>query len=159
MAKNKPHVYKKKPNGKADTGRPSSLTPEIKEKITKYFDEYQPYFETPVETQDKEGNVTTKMKRCANPPPSVLRLAEFLNVARSSVWKWMEEEEFSDFLKGKLEKTYSEVLQENALMGEYSQPFAIFAAKNRLGWKDKSEITGEGGKDLIPTEIIIKVIK
>jgi hypothetical protein len=160
MAKNKPHVYKRKANGKADTGRPTKLTPEMKEKTFQFFSEYEPWYECQVEKQDKEGNVTTKMERIANPPPDFLGLAKYLEVSRKTVWEWIRDnEDFRNIIKGFGNEVYSHVLQENAIMGEYNPAFAIFAAKNRLGWKDKNEITGEGGKDLIPTEIIIKVIK
>jgi len=132
-------------------GRLTEFSPEMEKKVRLYFEEYEPFYECPVEKQDKDGNVTTAMERVANPPPSMFRLAKFIGVNRSTVYYWMDSDnEFSDLVKGLLKDSYSEALQENAMMGKYNCSFAIFAAKNRLGWKDKSEITGADNKPLIP---------
>jgi hypothetical protein len=132
-------------------GRPTEYCPEIIEKVKEYFEQYESCYECPVEKQDKDGNVTTKMERIPNPPPDFIGLAKYLGVTRWTVWNWIKKiPEFSNAVKDFGDHIYSHILQENALMGNYSQPFAIFAAKNRLGWKDKSEITGGEGRPLIP---------
>jgi DNA-binding Lrp family transcriptional regulator len=84
------------------------------------------------------------MERCANPPPDFLGLAKYLGISRKTLWEWIrDKEDYRNIIKGFGAEIYSNVLQENAIMGNYSQPFAIFAAKNRLGWKDKTELSGD----------------
>lgn len=128
-------------------GRPTDYSPEILEKAIAYFDEYEPWYESPIDKQGKDGVVETRMERLPNPPPSIIDLARSLGVARSSIYNWMDAHpEFMDTLKKGIERLYPEVLQENAMLGRYSQAFAIFAAKNRMKWTDKNEVTGaEGG--------------
>ena len=128
-------------------GRPTDYSPEILEKAIAYFDEYEPWYESPVDKQAKDGSVETRMERLPNPPPSIMDLDRSLGVARSSIYNWMDAHpEFMDALKKGIERLYPEVLQENAILGRYAGPFAIFAAKNRMKWTDKQEVTGaEGG--------------
>jgi hypothetical protein len=137
--------------GKHPGGRPTTFTPDVLRYTEEYFETYEAWYESPVETQDKQGNVTTRMERHPNPPPSVLDLHRYLKnkgltVSRWSLYDWCdlgkpsEIPEFSQIIKKAAERLYPEVLQENAIMGRYSNPFAIFAAKNRMGWHDKQEV-------------------
>ena len=54
-----------KPNG-----RPTKYKPEYCEGIVDYFKNFEPFYDSPEEKQDKEGNVTTIMKHIPSPPPS-----------------------------------------------------------------------------------------
>jgi len=90
----KQYKYKnKKENGRNETGRPTKLTPEILEKVIKYFNEYEPWYECPVEKQDKDGSITTKMERVANPPPCMFDLTKILDVSRKTIWEWSRDNE------------------------------------------------------------------
>ena len=137
-------------------GRPSKYTPEILEDVRQFFDEYEPWYESPVEIQRKDGAVETRMERLPNPPPSILALHRHLrekgiNISRSVLYHWAENDaEFLTVIKSGLSQLYPEVLQENAILGRYSNAFAIFAAKNRkeLRWTDKQELTGADGGPL-----------
>jgi hypothetical protein len=148
-------------------GRPSTFTPEILEHTQAYFDNFEPWHESPVEKQTKDGNVETRMERVSNPPPSILDLHRYLKskgltVSRWSLYDWndvgksTEIKEFSQIVKEGISRIYPEILQENAIMGKYAQPFAIFAAKNRMGWKDKSEVDNT---HVFPKGIKIEFVK
>jgi hypothetical protein len=127
-------------------GRPTDYSPEMLEKAKAYFDTYEPWYESPIDRQLKDGSVETRMERLPNPPPSILDLSRILGVARSTLYLWMDShEEFSDTVKKGIERLYPEVLQENAILGRYAPAFAIFAAKNRMKWTDKQEVTGADG--------------
>lgn len=141
-------------------GRPTTYTPEISEKAEQYFEEFEPWYESPVITTYKDGRTEERMERIANPPPSILDLHRFLkakslDVSRWSLYDWAEEKnpryiaEFAQIVKSGIERLYPEILQENAIMGKYAQAFAIFAAKNRMKWADKQELTGAGGGAII----------
>ena len=130
--------------------------PKIIKKAIQFLEEYEPYFECPVEKQDKNGDVTTRMERIANPPPNIRILAKALGLSKSTLHRYLKNKKSWDTVKELMDLTYSETLQENAIMNMYSGSFAIFAAKNRLGWKDKSEVSGENGQ---PIEIAFKIIE
>lgn len=139
MAKT-PEIGTSKP--KHPGGRPTLYSEAMHEKAIQFFDDWEPWYECPVDTQDKEGNVTTEMKRCANPPPTMLRLAQHLGVTRSTVHLWMTEHpEFSDHIKRASVQCFEDGIMENAIIGQYAAAFTIFAAKNKLGWTDKQENT------------------
>jgi hypothetical protein len=107
------------------------------------------------------------------------KLAEFFDVAVSTVSLWMvEHEEFSDAIKrGRVQadgeiahalyhrakgyshkavKIFADVKSGEEKIIEYVEHYppdtaaAFIWLKNRAGWKDKQEFTGADGKDLIP---------
>lgn len=137
-------------------GRPTTYTPEILEATESYFEDFEPWFENPVTRTLKDGTIEERMERIPNPPPSIIDLhrylkAKGLTVSRWSLYDWADEgkpteiSEFSQCIKNGIARVYPEILQENAMMGKYAQPFAIFAAKNRMKWTDKQELTGANG--------------
>ena len=137
-------------------GRPTKYSPEVLKTALRFFEDYEPWYESPVETQRKDGSTETRMERLPNPPPSILALHRYLRekgleVSRPSLYDWAETDpEFSTVIKDGVARLYPEVLQENAILGKYSNAFAIFAAKNRkeLRWTDKQELTGANGGPL-----------
>lgn len=81
---------------------------------------------------------------------SVTALAGHLGVARSTVFKWAEEnEEFSDALKSGQAAAalwWEKTLRQVAQTGEGNASAAIFGVKNRSSeeWKDKQEVQHVG---------------
>ena len=152
-------------------GRPTTYTPDILRHTEDYFENFEAWYESPVIKTNKDGSTEERMERIASPPPSILDLHRYLKgknitVSRWSLYDWCEKDgkaeipEFSQVIKKGIESLYPEILQENAMMGKYAQPFAIFAAKNRMKWHDKQEIDhthhvepmviqGETGKTLV----------
>jgi hypothetical protein len=137
-------------------GRPTKYSKELLQKAIDFFNNIQPYYEVPVDKQDaKTGNVTTTMQRQANSPLVRRKLANHLGLAMSTIYDWEENNpEFSEAIKKAEARLFEEFLPENGLTGAYSQPFAIFAAKNKLGWTDKTTTESTQNINLnIPKEI------
>jgi 16S rRNA C967 or C1407 C5-methylase (RsmB/RsmF family) len=145
-------------------GRPTTYTPEVLEHAEDYFDNFEPWYENPVSITHKDGRVEEKMERVANPPPSILDLHRYLKsknlaVSRWSLYDWSEEgnarhiKEFAQVIKSGIARLYPEILQENAIMGKYAQPFAIFAAKNRMKWTDKQDLNVSGAITIQSTAV------
>jgi len=143
-------------------GRPTKYSPEMLEKTKLFFDSWEPYFECPIEIQDKEGNVSTKMERQPNPPPTYGELAKKLGVTRSTVWLWTESHpEFSSIYKKLSKKCFEEGMMTAGIMGKYNPSISIFAAKNKLGWTDRQEVTNKFPEPVIfqnPDGITIKKV-
>ena len=97
---------------------------------------------------------------------SVTALAGHIGVARSSIFKWAEENpDFSDALKtgqARAALWWEKTLRNVALTGEGNASAAIFGVKNRSSedWKDKIETdhTSSDGS-LAPTRIIIEAAR
>lgn len=132
----------------AKLGRPTKYKPEYCQELIDFAANAEPYYESPVETQAKDGSVTTEMKRHPNPPPFLQDFAKKLNVNPSTIYEWAKvHPDFSNAIKD-YEEVFARFLQENGLMGHYNAAFAIFTAKNRMGWTDKLEKTVKDGDKL-----------
>ena len=127
-------------------GRKTSIDAQaVKEKTLKWFEDYEPWYENPIEKQDKEGNVTTRMERIANTIPSKCRICKTLGVSRPWFYKLLKDDpKFGAHVEEEIRRLYKWALTENALTGGYNATFAIFTAKNVLGWTDKQDIRTEG---------------
>lgn len=94
---------------------------------------------------------------------SVTALAGYLGVARSTVFKWAEEnEQFSDALKtgqAKAALWWENLLCHVATTGEGNASAAIFGVKNRNreDWKPDSQIQAESMEDM--TRMAIEVVR
>lgn len=125
-------------------GQPTKYRQEYNEEALKYFD-IDAYYETPVTTTTKDGQVVEKMKLIANDFPNIAGLARRLKVDRETLYEWAKvHPEFSNTLN-KCRSMEADILVTNGLKGLYSQPFAIMAAKNIIGWRDKQDVEHSGG--------------
>ena len=108
---------------KPGAGRPTGYRPE-------YAEQLRNYFSAPVSTGDGAVNLF----------PTLARFATNIGVHRETLLEWASKhDEFSDAYKAA--KALQEAnLVEGAMCGVYSQAFAIFTAKNVLGWRDKTEV-------------------
>lgn len=88
----------------------------------------------------------------SKPPPKVAELALVLGVARSTIYEWKKSyPEFSDIIE-EIQSAQEIMLIDNGLGGTYNPTIAkVLLTKH--GYVDKQELTGEAGKDLIPSEI------
>jgi len=78
--------------------------------------------------------------------PSVAGLAIYLKVARSTIYKWADEQpNFSDTLEQIL-ATQEEILTSNGLGGQYSPVITKLMLSNNHGYKEKTEtdVTSKG---------------
>lgn len=108
-------------------GRPSKLTPEMKQDALDYIENYQDVHEHPI--------------------PSVVGMAVVLNVAKSTLYKWAEDEStgFSDTL-AKCNDCQELKLINGGLINTFNPTIVKLALANH-GYSDKqqTEITGANG--------------
>lgn len=92
---------------------------------------------------------------------SVTAFAGHIGVARSTVFKWAEEnQEFSDALKTAQAKAaywWEQSLRQVATTGQGNASAAIFGVKNRSGeeWRDKQEIDHTSSDDSLKPLVIV----
>lgn len=126
----------------APSGRPSKYEDRFVQELIDFFN-VEPYKEVTV--LDKNGG--EKVQLVPNKFPTLARFACNIGVCRDTLYEWstakdakgnLIHEDFSYAYKRA--KDYQEaILAEGALVGSYNSTFAIFTAKNVLGWRDKSE--------------------
>jgi hypothetical protein len=132
-------------------GRPSLYKEEFCQQMLEYFN--IPAYER-LEVIDNTGQVK-EVKAIPNVFPTLARFACNIGVTRDTLYEWSTAKNENGELKHpdfsyayKKAKEYQEAnLVEGAIAGAYAQAFAIFTAKNVLGWKDKieQELTGANG--------------
>lgn len=138
---------------KKKVGRPSKLTNDHLKKIAQYYENHQPYYESPVEYVNKKGIKKTIMERLPNPPPSLLELAEYLGVTRYSVYHWNERNsKFRDIVRTYRNKINEEYIVNNALIGKYNANFARFLLINKHGYREKIEIDSSNSANTKPVQ-------
>lgn len=119
-------------------GRPTDYKEEYCEEIVEYFSE-EPFTEREVTHSKKNGESWTTYEDVANAFPTFAGFAAKIGVHRDTLNEWIKvHPEFSDAYN-KAKDLQEEFLVQNALKNLYAQPFAVFTAKNVLGWRDKSE--------------------
>lgn len=140
---------------KVHPGRPSKYNSKYCKDIIDFFD-IEPHFETPVTITYKDGTTKEEVKLMPSDLPTLAGFAVKLGVSRDTLNEWSNKhKEFSDAIK-RAKECQEHILATNGLQGLYAQPFAIFTAKNVLGWRDKSDtdITTKGEK-IEQTQVII----
>ena len=118
-----------KPAPKAKMGRPSAYKPEYADKLIEYF-------------SDESGKFPTIARFCANH-----------GIRRSVFYHWTTAKDANgnllhpDFAEAhEMARDRQEALLiEGGISGNYNTAFAIFTAKNLIGWRDKQEVTGADG--------------
>lgn len=89
----------------------------------------------------KSGATVEKEVLISNDLPTLAGFAKKIGVHRDSLHQWSKDyKEFSDSIK-RAKEMQENILVTNGLKGLYAAPFAIFTAKNILGWRDKLDIT------------------
>ncbi len=131
----------KKPKTKppAKMGRPTTYKPEYCEEIIKYFS-IEPY--SLVEREIiKDGQSVAIQVREASDFPNFAGFACQIDTHRAVLHDWCEKHpDFADAYK-KAKELQEKWLVTNAMkMNMVSTPFAIFTAKNVIGWRDQKEV-------------------
>lgn len=119
--------------------RPTKYTPEIIEKARKYLSDY---------SKDDIGHVM----------PSVVGLAVYLNISKSTVYDWagQEDNEFSDIVS-QCNDMQELVLMNKGLTGETNASITkLILGKHGYSDKQATELTGADGTSLIPESITVK---
>ena len=120
-------------------GRPPKYTPELCEKLVKYFN--VPHTIKTVERFFyKNGDTKEKDVEVANTLPLIQDFCFKNDISKQSFYRWVKQySDFSDSYnigKGMQEQMWIN----NTLKGLYNAPFAIFTGKNMFKWRDKQEI-------------------
>lgn len=149
---------------KRSVGRPSVFKEEYADQLLAYFDK-EAYERVPL--LDKEGNEKGS-EIVPNKFPTLARFATMVGVTRETLHDWATSRNEDESLKYpnfsyayKKAKEYQEaILVEGAMANAFHANFAIFTAKNVLGWRDKieQEITGADGAPLV-TGINVTFVK
>lgn len=140
---------------KNPVGRPTKWQDSFVDKVLEYFTR-KPYEEKVYTATDSKGNEIVKVMQVPCDFPTLAGFACEIGVTRETVHEWSTQRYPEDYenkdLAGKLVheefsyaikrgKAYQEsILVTNGMKGLYEQPFAIFGAKNILGWRDKTDI-------------------
>jgi hypothetical protein len=136
-------------------GRPSSYKPEYCDKIVKWF-EVEPNREVEI-PHYKDGAVTwIDFKIVANKLPKFHEFAKSIGTSTVTLLEWCDkhEEFLSAYTQAKELQKY--FLIENGLNGCYNPNFAIFVSQNITDMRNRHELTGADGKDLIPARTLTK---
>jgi len=135
-------------------GRPTKYKPEFADKMVEFFS--QPPIRE-VTTVDAKGNETKQV--LPGHFPTLARFATNIGVTKDTLHDWatakhietgeLKHPDFSSAYK-KAKDLQEANLVEGTIAGAYNSTFAIFTAKNVLGWRDKveQEITGKDGGPL-----------
>jgi len=135
---------------KSKGGRPTKYDPDYCDMLIEYFDIESGY---DVEAENSKG-VMQSVRHASN-LPTIAGFARSIRVHRDTIHHWANEQddegnlirpEFSDALKF-AKDCQEDILIQNGLKGGYAPSFAIFTAKNILGWRDTKEVTED---DYVP---------
>lgn len=133
---------------KRGRGRPSKYTEDMPEKLIKYFSA-EPYFDSEKEIATSKGVVTVTIQE-ASDFPTLAGFAIECEVDRDTLKEWAKvHKDFSAAYKRA--KEYQErFLTVNAMKGLINPTFAIFTAKNVLGWRDvRDDKAGDDDKPAV----------
>ena len=99
------------------------------------------------EVQKKDGTVSLLETACEL--PTFEAFAKTLGTTRQMLKKWEEKHPAFAQAAAKARDLQSDILIQNSLRGNYSSSFAVFTAKNLLGWKDGKEDAAQPPKALV----------
>ena len=107
---------------------------EFAQRLLAFFD-VPPFRVT--EVQKKDGSIA--LLETASELPTFAAFARSLGTTQAQLMRW--EEEHADFAEAakKARDLQGDILIQNSLRGNYSSSFAVFTAKNILGWTDGRE--------------------
>lgn len=130
-------VRKKAATTRLKSKKDLGYQPEFAARLLAFFD-VPPFRVT--EVQKKDGSIT--LLETASELPTFAAFARSLGVTQARLMEW--EEHFEDFAEAakKARDLQGDILIQNSLRGNYSSSFAVFTAKNILGWSDGKENTG-----------------
>lgn len=118
--------------------------PEFCARLLAFFD--VPPFKV-TEVMKKDGSVT--LVETASELPTFAAFARSLGVTQRRLLEW--EEQYPAFASAaqKARDLQGDILIQNSLRGNYSSSFAVFTAKNILGWSDGKEDAKPAEKTLV----------
>jgi hypothetical protein len=124
-----------------------SYQPEFCEQLLQFFD-VPPFHIT--EIQKRDGTISLLETACEL--PTFAAFAKKIGTTCSVLAKWENTHPSFKEAAQKARDLQSNILIQNSLRGNYSSSFAMFTAKNLLGWKDGKEEGGDVGPLVISWE-------
>ncbi len=106
--------------------------------IIKYFSK-PPYFEKTKQIVNKKGEVVEVEERRANDFPTYAGFAAKIGVTRQVLHDWCDKHPEFLYAYNKCKSLQEKFLVTNGLNGMFNSGFAIFTAKNVIGWRDKQQ--------------------
>jgi hypothetical protein len=126
-------------------GRPSKYVSKYCKEVITFFD-IEPHTVSSKVTTYKNGTTIEEEVEIANDLPTLASFASKIGIHRDTLNQWTKNhKEFSDAIK-KAKELQEKILVTNGLKGLYNPAFAIFTAKNIIGWKDRQDITSDDSK-------------
>ena len=121
-------------------GRKTDYRPEYCDQIIEYFNRPAITRRQVLASRDADGNETYREEVEVCDLPTFAEFATIIGVHRDTVLEWQKvNPEFAEACK--LAKEHQErILITNGMHDRYAQPFAIFAAKNLIGWTDRQHL-------------------
>ena len=140
-------------------GRPTKYKPEYCKEMDEFFN-IEPHFETPCITTHKDGSTKEEVKLIPSDLPLFCAFAIKIGTSTSSMFRWgKKHKKFREALK-RAKACQKKILITNGLQGLYSTAFAIFTAKNVIGWRDKQEVeTTHKGKVAFNVAKLVNQVK
>ena len=105
------------------------------------------FFPEDVAALPRDGSIT--LLETASELPTFAAFARSLGVTQSTLMAW--EEKHADFAEAakKARDLQGDILIQNSLRGNYSASFAVFTAKNILGWSDGKDEPKQPSRPLV----------
>ena len=116
------------------TGKPLRYQPEFCESLLGFFD--VPPF-TVTEVTKRDGSIS--LVETAAELPTFAAFAKMLGTTCEVLESWEQKHAAFREAARKARDLQGNILIQNSLRGNYSASFAVFTAKNLLGWKDGKE--------------------
>ncbi len=105
--------------------------PDFCQELIAFFD--QPAFHV-TEVQKKDGSIT--LLETAAELPTFAAFAKKIGVTCAKLRAWEEKYPAFKYACEQARDRQANILLQNSLRGNYAASFAVFTAKNLLGWKD-----------------------
>lgn len=127
---------------KRKVGRPTNYYPELCEEVIEFFD-IEPSRTKKIITTGKNYYMKEEEIEVANPLPHLIDFIRKIGTNSTTIGEWAKKyPEFAESLKtAKLLR--EKIIEQNGLKGLYNASFAIFDAKNTLGWRDEQHLKSE----------------
>ncbi len=140
---------------KKKRGRPTEFDPKFAEELLEYFS-VDPYRERMRKVFTKKGDVIEIPEDVANDVPTLAGFAAKIGVHRDTIHQWTKDHpDFSDAYK-KAKDLQENFMVINGNKGLLNPAFAIFTAKNVLGWRDKQP--GEEDKVVVNNNVKVEAV-
>ncbi|WP_428040248.1 hypothetical protein [Candidatus Avelusimicrobium fimicolum] len=124
--------------------KPLSYQPEYCERLLAFFN-VAPFSVT--EVQKRDGSIS--LVETAAELPTFAAFAKMLGTTCAVLSSWEKKHPAFRLAVQKARDLQGNILIQNSLRGNYSSSFAVFTAKNLLGWKD-------GKEDIPHTDIVVR---